>query len=319
MRQTQESGAHNRVAASLALPDTESCLAMLRRLAARIGMAEVRLDLMKSFDLTRLIREAPCPLIITCRPPREGGRFAGSEVERLSILRQAVQLGCAYVDIEWDSASELLGHPRGETRFIVSRHWTDQMPAELITAYDALKQEADVVKLVGMARCVTDTFPIFELLRRADKPVIAIAMGEAGSLTRLLSPCFGSCLLTYGAPSPEFVNAPGQFTVDEMVDAYRLHLAHPQTTINLHLCSRQDEAASVVKRNSDEPGEELHVGLVVTAEEVPELVAGLRPTMTRLKLTIDPALASSSHQSFRELEETSGTQSDSIKSNSRDE
>ena len=38
----------NRVAASLAPPDTDSCLRELDRLAPRIGLAEVRLDLMRS-------------------------------------------------------------------------------------------------------------------------------------------------------------------------------------------------------------------------------------------------------------------------------
>jgi hypothetical protein len=41
----------NRVAASLAPHDTAGCLRELERLAPRIGMAEVRLDLMRTFDM----------------------------------------------------------------------------------------------------------------------------------------------------------------------------------------------------------------------------------------------------------------------------
>ena len=287
MTPEQRSSARNRVAATLALPDTETSLTMLRRLAAQVWIAELRLDLMESFDLAQLIRESPCPLIITCRPPREGGRFAGSEAERLAILRQAIELECAYVDIEWDSLAALRERPATKTRVIVSRHWMDEMPAELLSAYDALKDEADAVKLVGMARRVTDILPVFELLQRAVKPVIALAMGEAGTLTRLLSPCFSSCLLTYGAPSPEAVNAPGQLTVAEMVDAYKLHLVHPQTAITLHLCANKDAAQLAVEQNSHAQGEMLHVALVVKAEEIPELVTGLRLTLPHLNLTID--------------------------------
>jgi 3-dehydroquinate dehydratase type I len=314
MRQEQRSSANNRVAASLALPDTESCLTMLRSLTAKIGIAEIRLDLMESFDLARLIRESPCPLIITCRPPREGGRFDGSEDARLAILRQAMQLECAYVDIEWDSVAKLREHPRNSTQLIVSRHWTDHMPTELLSVYDALKSDADVVKLVGMSRRLYDMFPVFDLLQRAAEPVIAIAMGEAGVLTRLLAPCFGSCLLTYGSPSPEAITAPGQLTVAEMVDAYKMHLVNPQTTISLHLCASKDAADIVAKHNSHAPGEILHVGLVVTAEEVPRLVAGMRLTIPHLNLTIDPSLASSLHESFGELEEAARTKRDCIQS-----
>src|SRR5436305_15284837 len=98
----------NRIAVSLAPPDTDVCLSLLGELASRIGMAEVRLDLMDSFDLPRLIAAAPCPLIITCRPPREGGRFAGSEAERLDILAQAMDPGWAYVDVGWACLEALL-------------------------------------------------------------------------------------------------------------------------------------------------------------------------------------------------------------------
>lgn len=317
MRQKRGSSAHHRIAASLALPDTQSCLAMLHRLSTQIGIAEIRLDLMESFDLAQLIRESPCPLIITCRPPREGGRFAGSEDERLAILRQAISLEYAYVDIEWDSAAALLERPRGRARLIVSRHWMDSMPAELISAYDALKHEADAVKLVGRARRVTDILPVLELLRRAEKPVIAIAMGEEGALTRLLAPCFDSCLLTYGASSPEAVTARGQLTVTEMVEVYKLHLVNPQTTINLHLCASTSAAAGVVKRNSQAPGDALLVCLIVTAEELPALVVGLRRNLTRLNLTIEPSLASCLPKSFVELEEeATGTKRDIIESDS---
>src|SRR2546423_3533403 len=92
----------NRVAASLATQDTDSCLRELDRLAPRIGLAEVRLDLMRSFDVARLVAKAPVPLILTCRPERERGGFKGPEAERMGILRSAHDHGCAYIDVEAD-------------------------------------------------------------------------------------------------------------------------------------------------------------------------------------------------------------------------
>jgi 3-dehydroquinate dehydratase type I len=145
----------NKVAASLALPDAEQCLARLRTLAPQITLAEIRLDLMDSFDLPRLIAEAPCPLIITCRPPREGGQFHGNEAERLELLAQAMNLGCAYVAIEWDSLeafATLASRSQGSTRLIVSRHWLGLMPDDLWSIYATLRSRAEVVKLVGLAR-----------------------------------------------------------------------------------------------------------------------------------------------------------------------
>ena len=230
----------NRVAASLAPPGTESCLAALRGLAGSVALAEVRLDLMESFDLARLIRESPCPLIITCRPAREGGRFRGSEAERLSLLVRAAELGCAYIDVEWDSIAELRGMPRGDTGLIVSRHWADPAPEEWLAVYESLRDDADVVKLVCAARCPADVVPVFELLRRATRPVIAIAMGKAGAVTRLLAPCFDSCLLTYGAAAGAAVTAPGQFTVAEMIRAVRIAPRRPvDSGIRSPVCGRR--------------------------------------------------------------------------------
>lgn len=282
----------NRIAASLALPNTDVCLAVLSELAPRIGMAEIRLDLMDSFDLPRLIAAAPCPLIITCRPPREGGRFPGPEADRLDILARAMDLGCAYVDVEWDSLPALAARRRTSTRLIASRHWLDQMPGALWATYEDLRARADVVKLVGTAARPIDVLPIFDLLRRAGGPTIAIAMGEAGQLTRLLAPCFPSCLLTYGAHAPAAVTAPGQFSVAELFDLYHLQAVGPHTAIHLHLCADAASAGQVTGKNAGAvPGEALHVPLVVAAEQAAEVVSGLRACLPRLRVTADPALA----------------------------
>ncbi len=281
----------NKIAVSLAPRDTEAGLATLRELAPAISMAEIRLDLMASFDLRRLIAEAPCPLIITCRPPREGGRFSGSEAERLAILRQAMDLGCAYVDSEWDSLAALADRGRGATKLIVSHHWNDQMPATLWGAYLELRDQADVVKLVGLARRPTDMLPIFDLLCRASSPVIGLAMGEAGRLTRLLAPCFPQCLLTYAAPMPEAITAPGQMSVQEMTDIYHIQYLTPETAIHLHLCATEAAAAAIRERNAAAmPGASVYVPLVVSLEEAAELVPGLRASLPHLTITADPPL-----------------------------
>jgi 3-dehydroquinate dehydratase/shikimate dehydrogenase len=281
----------NKIAVSLAPRDTEAGLATLRELAPAISMAEIRLDLMASFDLRRLIAEAPCRLIITCRPPREGGRFSGSEAERLAILRQAMDLGCAYVDSEWDSVAALAGRGRGATKLIVSRHWNDQMPATLWPTYLELRDEADVVKLVGLARRPADMLPVFDLLNRASSPVIGLAMGEAGRLTRLLAPCFPQCLLTYAAPTAEAITAPGQLSVQEMTSIYHIQHLTPETAIHLHLCATEAAAAAIRERNAAAmPGERVHVPLVVSPEEAAELVPGLRASLPQLTITADPPL-----------------------------
>lgn len=282
-----------RIAASLALPDTEICLAALHQLSPQIGLAEIRLDRMDTFNLQRLIREAPCPLIMTCRPPRQGGRFTGPETERLDILTEAMNLACAYIDVEWDSLATLAEHRRSPTKLIASRHWADHAPATTVlwSTYETLRERADVVKLVGTAQRPADVLPIFSFLQRAASPVIGLAMGQAGQLTRLLSPCFTHSLLTYGAHTPADATAPGQLTVGEMVDRYNLQAVGPHTAIHLHLCAGPASTRAVVEKNRHTtPGKILHVPLVVSPQEAAEVVSGLAACLPRLTVTAEPPL-----------------------------
>jgi len=265
----------NRVAASLASEDTEGCLRELDRLAPRIGLAEVRLDLMRSFDVARLVAKAPVPLILTCRPERERGGFKGPEAERMGILRSAHDHGCAYIDVEADRLDLVAGWGGGSpTQVIASQHWFDAMPPDLLGAYRDLRDRCAVVKLVGTARSAADVLPVLGLLQNASTPVIGLAMGAPGTCTRILAPAFPHTLLTYGAAIPAAVTASGQITVDEMTDRYALHLVTAATKVYVHV-TRPDDALSA--QQQAEPGVELHVPL--HAEDPAALSARLRETL----------------------------------------
>ena len=265
----------NRVAASLAAQDTDGCLRELDRLAPRIGLAEVRLDLMRSFDISKLVAGSPVPLILTCRPEREHGGFTGHDSERMRILRSAHDSGCAYIDVEADCLHLVTGWGGGSpTHVIGSQHWFDAMPPDLIGAYRGLRDRCAVVKLVGTAATAADVLPVLELLQNATTPVIGLAMGAPGTCTRILAPAFARTLLTFGAATPAAVTAPGQITVDEMTDRYALHLVTPATKVYVHV-TRPDDALSAQQQG--EPGAELHVPL--RAEDPAALSARLRETL----------------------------------------
>ncbi|HTQ91057.1 MAG TPA: type I 3-dehydroquinate dehydratase [Streptosporangiaceae bacterium] len=265
----------NRVAASLAPEDTGTCLRELDRLAPRIGLAEVRLDLMGSFDVAKLVANSPVPLVLTCRPEREGGGFTGPDSERAGILRTAWEAGCAYLDVEADSLDLVSGWGGGSpTRVIASQHWFEAMPSGLLGRYRELRDRCAVVKLVGTARSAADVLPVLELLRDASTPVIGLAMGGPGTCTRILAPAFPHALLTYGAATAAAVTAPGQITAEEMTDRYALHLVTPKTAVYLHV-TRPDDARHA--QQQAEPGTELHVPL--RAEDPTALAARLRKAL----------------------------------------
>ena len=250
------------IAVSLASATTADCLRDLERLPPEVGMAEIRLDLMRAFDVPQLVKESPLPLIVTCRAQREGGRFEGGERERLAILRTAYDSGCAFIDVEADTLDVVAGWPGSPTRVIGSRHWYDRMPAALPALYADLRDRCDVVKLTGMATSAWDVLLMLELLRDATTPVIGIAMGELGVCSRILAPVFPRVLLTYGSTAANAGTAPGQITVDQMANIYGLHLVDASTRVFVHVVRddaqlRAAEAAQV----SAAPGRELHVAL----------------------------------------------------------
>lgn len=261
----------NRVAASLAAEDTRSCLRDLERLAPRIGLAEVRLDLMRSFDIKELVAGSAVPLILTCRPERERGGYQGTEPERLAILRAAYETGCAYVDVEADSLDEVSGWHGSPTRIIASQHWFDRMPEDLRNRYLELRDRCAVVKLVGTARTAEDVLPVLRLLREASTPVIGMAMGRPGTCTRIIAPAFRHTLLTYGAVSAASQTAPGQITVAEMTDLYALHLVTADTKVHVHVVETEARYRDVRDIQQKAPrGAELHVPL-----EAPKALAHL--------------------------------------------
>ena len=63
-------------------------------------IVELRLDLIRLFDLKALLDLATLPVIVTNRSKHDGGQFKGTDSDRLQTLRDALKNGADYVDIE---------------------------------------------------------------------------------------------------------------------------------------------------------------------------------------------------------------------------
>ena len=93
-------------------------------------MVELRLDYINGeVNVKRLVNDRPCPVLISCRRPADGGKYAGTEEQRQLLLRTAIAEGVEYVDLEEDIAGSV---PRfGRTKRVVSLHDFRKTPENL--------------------------------------------------------------------------------------------------------------------------------------------------------------------------------------------
>lgn len=184
----------------------------------------------------RLCAESALPCIVTCRPTWEGGSYDGDDMARVSLFEKlgTCETPPRYIDVELAAYSRsanlrqkvnLAVEARGRDRhssLILSMHDFEGRPADLTRKLAAAwgEERASVVKVAFRARSVRDNLELFDVLREAPKPTIALGMGEFGLMSRVLAPKFGG-FLTFAGLRAETVTAPGQPSLDELLSMYR--------------------------------------------------------------------------------------------------
>ena len=230
-----------RVCVPVCVPRASELRPSLGRAAEVADVVELRLDCLEEDQLpaaqARLgapLGEMRLPFIITYRPQEQGGRRRMGLEERLSFwrgapawLREVSGRDRAFADLELDllesHGAATLGDLSRAFRVICSHHDFQRTPAELEEVFGRMaRTPADVLKIATRANSITDCLEVLRLCeRRGGREVIAVSMGEAGLLTRVLGPAFGS-FLTYGSLDPAQATAPGQIGARELHSLYRV-------------------------------------------------------------------------------------------------
>ncbi len=228
----------------------------IERAAEVADLVEVRLDYLaaeelqqRKWELPELLRSRTRPVILTLRPTEYGGARSISLRDRLLFRRDNPDGrkwdGFEYWDLEHDLA-QFLRQREDEgwgqlqlgscdwKRAIVSYHDFVSVPVDLDAIFELLlSMPAAVLKIAVQAEDATDCIPVFNLLDRAQREgreLIAIAMGQAGVMTRILGPSRGS-FLTYGSLDEDSASAPGQVTARDVREVYRIDSIDRETQI----------------------------------------------------------------------------------------
>lgn len=211
------------------------------------GASEAAPELFDEFGAAqceRLCAESALPCIVTCRSAAEAGGAGGYDGDEASRVALYERLGTLppsrhpprYLDFElaaYERSANLKQKVNLAVDFparsrelapglILSAHDFNGRPANLARTVAAMNAEPAprVNKLAFRARSLRDNLELFELLRTAQRPTIALGMGEFGLMSRVLAPKFGG-FLTFAALRDASATAPGQPTLDDLLHRYR--------------------------------------------------------------------------------------------------
>jgi 3-dehydroquinate dehydratase/shikimate dehydrogenase len=192
-------------------------------------MVELRVDSFTG-DSWELAGRSTLPAICTCRPGWEGGQSAGTDDDRIAILREMAPRA-AYVDIELVTARRNSLSRESFPRLILSNHDFQGRPAKLTNIVQEIFDAAcDIAKIVWTARTIRDNLEAFEILQHQQKPTIALCMGEAGLISRVLAKKFNA-FLTFASLDATSGTAPGQVSITDMKRLYRWDAINPETKV----------------------------------------------------------------------------------------
>jgi 3-dehydroquinate dehydratase / shikimate dehydrogenase len=206
-----------------------------RAIEAGADIVELRLDDVADVSVPQTIQQsfAQTEFILTRRTARQGGHAEEPDPDRLDWLYRAGSKPGNYIDIEFDSEPaarrELIR--KTDCLTINSTHDFKTRPADLTKTFVAMEEAAGhITKLAWQARSIRDNIEAFELMRASRKGAIAICMGEAGAISRILARKFGA-FLTFASLDDTSATAPGQLTVAELKNTYRWDELKPTTKV----------------------------------------------------------------------------------------
>jgi len=194
-----------------------------RAIEQKADIIEIRLDRLRKNSEWEKLLETELPLILTNRAEREGGHFKGEDGARIKYLLKGIEEGAPCVDIELSTPHSILNKVIETakihgTSLLLTHHDFKETPP-IATLMNIAEKMAgvgcNIAKIVTFARTPKDALTVLNFLNQVPSyvkvSVVAFAMGEAGRMSRIAAPLFGSPIVYAAAIE---TTAPGQFDVE---------------------------------------------------------------------------------------------------------
>lgn len=169
------------------------------------------------------------PLITTVRTSGEGGRLSIDPHDYSELVIRAVKTGCtdivdteAFIDSNGAVASRIIetAH-RSAVKVIASFHDFEGTPGKDELVYRMRRMQdlgADIIKIAVMPHSEADVSTLISAAAEmssqyADRPLVAISMGDQGLVTRINCASWGSSM-TFAAATR--ASAPGQISAAKL-------------------------------------------------------------------------------------------------------
>ncbi|MEN6386335.1 MAG: shikimate dehydrogenase [Phycisphaerales bacterium] len=223
--------------------DLESCKEQIgSAVKAGAQMLELRTDYLQTLDtniLKNLLAEAKktaLPVIVTCRDAKEGGQNNIPAKIRKNILIDAVKFGADLIDCEFsnfinfeDDIQNVLADNK-KTKLILSEHNFKEPFENLAEIYEEMYSvwPDAIAKTAYNATHINDCFAAFDILHEYGEKAIAICMGPAGAISRIMAKKLGS-FLTFSNLGGDHQTAPGQVSIELMKKLYRYDAMNKET------------------------------------------------------------------------------------------
>ncbi|MCY7344775.1 MAG: shikimate dehydrogenase [Pyrinomonadaceae bacterium] len=227
-----------KICVSVGAETADETIAQIKRAQDSADVIEIRFDCIEPEQTfkTSAYLASEKPLLLTYRPQEQGGKAVNDLDNRqawwteLVINNEMVETRNLWFDYEYD-----LTNLRKVSNQMIIRSFHDfsGVPKNLPEIFESLSVESEIAKIAVKADDITDTIAVWNLLEKAkaeNKPIIPIAMGEAGKWTRILGLAHGA-LMTYAALESGKETAPGQVSAQDLIEVYRVKELNEETEV----------------------------------------------------------------------------------------
>lgn len=216
-------------------PTLHDCYRQIDVFRHQADCIEIRIDSLHSPSLEmvkNIMDYSPLPSILTIRSKSQGGHFTGTQEEHIQWIQKLSTLSPPFIDIETHlspKVTEKLQKECPEIKVICSYHDLQHTPKNLSSLFNEMQRhDAAIYKFITYAHHSLDGMKMLHFVKHCKSPMIGFCMGEEGTFTRAVAPVLGS-LISYVSENQPV--APGQFSMEEMVERFRIKEASTNTDL----------------------------------------------------------------------------------------